>query len=273
MSHSTDLRDAEAWQRQLEEAKLAALAEFAAGAGHEINNPLAVICGRVELLLRQETHPERRRDLATIHAQARRVYEMIADLMLFARPPRPVLATLDLTALAEELRSELAPRCQERGIGLRTAIESQPIEILGDRSQLLVALRAVCDNALEALGPGGWIEIASRSQSARSARTACIEIRDNGPGFDELVRRHLFDPFFSGRTAGRGLGMGLAKCWRIVRLHDGSIEAESPPEGGATFAITLPAGAAEPAAKGPVAKEPVGKRGAHRGANGAARGA
>src|SRR5438876_1143547 len=58
---------------------------------------------------------------------------------------------------------------------------------------------------------------------------ACIEVRDNGPGFDESVRRHLFDPFFSGRPAGRGLGVGLAKCWRIVQLHEGSIDVEGRP--------------------------------------------
>ena len=75
------------FRRDLEQEKLAALAEFAAGAGHEINNPLTVIAGRAQLFLREETDPERRRGLALINAQAMRVYEMIADLRLFARPP------------------------------------------------------------------------------------------------------------------------------------------------------------------------------------------
>jgi signal transduction histidine kinase len=81
------------FQRALEFEKLEALAEFAAGAGHEINNPLTVISGRAQLLLREETNPERRHALALINAQAMRVYEMIADMMLFARPPRPELAS------------------------------------------------------------------------------------------------------------------------------------------------------------------------------------
>jgi signal transduction histidine kinase len=260
MPQPADIRDANAWQRKLEEEKLAALAEFAAGAGHEINNPLAVICGRAELLLRQETHPERRRDLATIHAQARRVYEMIADLMLFARPPRPVLAPLDLAALLNELVVELGPRCQERGVHLDAATDGEPVEVRADRGQLLVALRAVCDNALDALGQGGRLEIRSRIDAAlkrekgKGNLLARIEIHDDGPGFDDDVRRHLFDPFFSGRAAGRGLGMGLAKCWRIVRLHEGTIDVESQPGQGATFAISLPAtrvdGRAKLAARG-----------------------
>ena len=83
---------------RLEQEKLESLAEFAAGAGHEINNPLAVISGRAQLFLRHEKDPERRRELAVINTQARRVHEMIADLMLFARPPEPRLATCDVVA-------------------------------------------------------------------------------------------------------------------------------------------------------------------------------
>ncbi len=76
------------FERRLEEEKLAALVELAYGASHEINNPLANIATRAQVLLREEPHPERRRMLSAIHAQAMRAHEMIADLMLFARPPR-----------------------------------------------------------------------------------------------------------------------------------------------------------------------------------------
>jgi signal transduction histidine kinase len=245
MSLAADVRDEAFCLARLEEEKLAALAEFAAGAGHEINNPLAVICGRAELLLRQETHPERRRDLATIHAQARRVYEMIADLMLFARPPRPLFAGVDLAALFHELAAELGPRCQEQGVILRIPPEQPPIHLRADRAQLLVALRAICDNALEVLEPGGRIDIRAELEEPKvhpdGGLRARIEIHDDGPGFDESIRRHLFDPFFSGRAAGRGLGVGLAKCWRIVRLHDGWIDVESQEGRGATFRVKLPA--------------------------------
>lgn len=249
MPQPADFPDEPSWLARLEEEKLAALAEFAAGAGHEINNPLAVICGRAELLLREETHPERRRDLATIHAQARRVYEMIADLMLFARPPQPVFATVDLAALLHDLSAELELRCQERGVKLHLTIEPGAMHLPADRAQLLAALRAICDNALDALQPGGRIEIrAGLEEPARAGGDlmARIEIRDNGPGFDEGVRRHLFDPFFSGRAAGRGLGLGLSKCWRIVRLHNGSMDVgsmdgESQAGHGARFSLRLPA--------------------------------
>jgi signal transduction histidine kinase len=142
--------------------------------------------------------------------------------------------------LLEELASELRPRCQERGIALETALGASTTEVLADRTQLLVALRAIGDNALEALEPGGRIAISCRAQESRQQRTALIEISDNGRGFDEQVRRHLFDPFFSGRISGRGLGMGLAKCWRIVQMHQGAIAVTSTPKERTTFSIALP---------------------------------
>ncbi len=95
------------FQRALEAAKLEALAEFAAGAGHEINNPLTVISGRAQLLLRDERDPERRHALALISAQAMRVHEMIADMMLFARPPRPELQPVELVELIDDLLKEI----------------------------------------------------------------------------------------------------------------------------------------------------------------------
>src|SRR6185437_5765902 len=98
------------FDQRLEGEKLAALAEFAAGAGHEINNPLAVISGRAQLFMRHEQDPERRRELAVINAQARRVHEMIADLMLFARPPEPRPSNCDITELIDLVVGELAAR-------------------------------------------------------------------------------------------------------------------------------------------------------------------
>ena len=76
----------------------------------------------------------------------------------------------------------------------------------------------------------------------RRTGQAAITVRDTGPGIPLGVREHIFDPFFSGREAGRGLGFGLSKCWRIVTEHGGSIHVESPPTGGAIFTLKLPIG-------------------------------
>ncbi len=236
----------------LENAKLEAMAEFAAGAGHEINNPLAIISGHAQVLLRQVTHPEWQRMLAAIVAQAQRAHEMIADARLFARPPKPVFAPVNYWDILQTVIKEYTPQAESRRIQLKltTAAETRDhFQGLADRSQILVALGAIVKNALEAVPENGTITLTlgADTQEVR------ISVADNGPGIDPEVRKHLFDPFFSGRQAGRGLGMGLSKAWRIVRLHNGTIDVQSAKGNGAVFSLRLPR---HPPAGEPAASEP-----------------
>jgi len=224
------------FQETLETEKLAAMAELAAGAGHEINNPLTVIGGRAQLLLKQETDPERRRELALINAQVKRAYEMIADMRLFARPPRPEPRPFELVALIDRLLADMGPLAAERATTLARSGDSGPLEIVADPVQLSVALRALCTNSLEAIGHDGHVEVEIR----QSGEDVVIRVADDGPGILPEQRRHLFDPFYSARQAGRGLGLGLSKCWRIVTAHAGRIDVEGQPGQGAVFTITLP---------------------------------
>ena len=238
----------------LEEAKLQAMYKLAAGAGHEINNPLGSIAGRAQLLLRDESDPERRRTLAKINSQAFRAHEMIADMMLFARPPLPQLDQITPAALIQSLLDEMREMAQQQDAEMVSQVTTEIASLRVDASQLRVALRAMCTNALEATGLGGRVEILvsdgpqddkilqhfDDNRAAAASRTVQITVRDDGPGFSEEERQHLFDPFYSGREAGRGLGFGLSKCWRIVRNHGGRIDVQSDPGRGATFEITLP---------------------------------
>ena len=108
--------------------------------------------------------------------------------------------------------------------------------IEADPTQLLVAMRALCQNAIQAIGGRGRVTIAADGSPAGVE----IRVSDDGPGISAQERRHIFDPFYSGRQAGRGLGLGLSKCWRIVANHGGRIAVESLPGEGATFVVTLP---------------------------------
>ncbi len=239
----------------LEADKLAALAEFAAGAGHEINNPLTVIIGRAQLLLRGETDPERRRDLALIHAQAMRITEMIADLRLFAAPPEPERQTVDVELLVREAVDSLRAAAEEQETALVYSVAApdsvadpaaDPLRgcpaprsvstVSADPVQLTVAVRALVQNALDALGRGGRVEV---SVTAADGHVRIV-VSDDGPGITPQQRQHIFEPFYSARQAGRGVGMGLCKCWRIVAAHGGRIEVESRPGCGAVFTICLP---------------------------------
>jgi len=225
----------------LQRQKLDAMKELAYGASHEINNPLANIATRAQSLLRDEEHPERRRALEAIYRQAMRAHEMISDLMLFARPPRLELDSFDLRDMVESLVNDQIDECQRRNIRLAVDAPSTAVIFHGDRQQLHAAVKAVLDNAIEAVGQDGAVEISLIQVSSSSAGQAVkIEVSDTGPGIPAEVRRHLFDPFYSGREAGRGLGFGLSKCWRIVNDHGGTVDVDSIAENGATFTLELP---------------------------------
>ncbi len=239
------------FQRALETEKLDAMKELAYGAGHEINNPLANISARAQTLLREERDPERRRRLAAIHAQAFRAHEMIADMMLFARPPRPEWGDVELGELIGRVVASLAPAVAQRGASLKFAPPAAPCALRADGAQLSLALRALCLNALESLDQqdqGGCVEIAvcelAGDAEVGEAPSVEITVRDTGPGISADVASRIFDPFYSGREAGRGLGMGLSKCWRIVTGHGGRLSASDrgSAEGrsGACFTIRLP---------------------------------
>ncbi len=224
------------FQEVVEAEKLEAMAEFAAGAGHEINNPLTIIAGRAQLLLHAETDPERRKSLALVNSQAMRIYEMITDMMLFARPPQPNFALVDAAKIVDEIGIDFQTAGALQETVFNRLGHPGPLEIEADAVQFTVAIRVLCQNSLEALGHGGKIEIDLQSKG----NEVIIDVTDDGPGITPEQRRHIFDPFFSARQAGRGLGMGLSKCWRIVTNHGGRIEVESQPGQGATFVITLP---------------------------------
>jgi hypothetical protein len=229
----------------LETEKTEALKAFAYGASHEINNPLANISTRAQTLLREETDPERRRKLAVINSQAFRAHELIADLMLFARPPELSVAAVDLVSVVDQVLAELASDAEAQSTTLTRLPTASGVVVSADRGHLAAALKALCVNSLEALRLGGRIEItvqaAAPPQDSAGGAWAEIVVADTGPGIPPEVRRHLFDPYFSGREAGRGLGLGLTKSWRIVTEHGGRIDVDSRPPQGATFRIRLPA--------------------------------
>jgi hypothetical protein len=228
------------FDQRLEREKLDAMKELAYGASHEINNPLANIAARAQTLLDGEADPERRNKLMSIHRQAMRAHEMISDLMLFARPPKLRLVPLNLRQMLRSVTGGLAEFAVEMNVQVGHAEAGEPFEIIADETQLGVAIHAVIKNAIEAVGDGGHVEVELHQIDVHGNKMAEIIVRDDGPGISGEVRRHIFDPFFSGREAGRGLGFGLSKCWRIVTDHGGQIVVHGSATGGAEFSILLP---------------------------------
>lgn len=223
--------DAELMRQKLDSMRL-----LAYGASHEINNPLANVATRAQSLLQGETNPKRHHRLTVIYEQAMRAHEMISDMMLFAHPPAVEMRQLDLMELSQKVVDELSSKLSDEKIDcVITGPSTQ--WMMGDATKLAAALKALLANAIEAIGCEGRIEVDVELHRGQVRWT----VSDDGPGVDEQISENIFDPFFSGREAGRGLGFGLSKAWRIVQMHDANIQRSVSELGGAKFAICFPA--------------------------------
>ena len=226
------------FQTRVRDARLEGLAEFAAGASHEINNPLAVVRGHAQLLLAQEADPDRRRQLETIVRQTRRVHDLLHGTLQFARPPRPSPAPTPLSQWIAATVALHAEDARERGV-LLTSESCNGIEEWGrfDQAQARQALDHLIRNSVEAAQAGGWVRVSVQRQGSVLA----VSVEDSGPGPSDADLDHLFDPFFSGREAGRGRGLGLAIAWRLARINGGDVRYDPPPGGPSRFVLSLPA--------------------------------
>ncbi len=215
---------------------LAGLAEFAAGAGHELNNPLAVIMGRAQLVLGRSPDPEATRSLRAIITQAQRAHRILRDLMFVARPgefrPRACQPDEIVRASLRDLQDE----AEAQGVRLVLDAREPAPKVWADPEPLRQVADILTRNALEASARGATIRFATGGD----ARPDPLDRPRLRAG--DLARRgaHLFDPFYCGRQAGRGLGLGLPRAARIIDLVGGEIRWQSTPGQGATFQVTLP---------------------------------
>ena len=220
---------------------LEAMAEFAAGAGHEINNPLGSILGQTQILLKSEHSTERKQAFETIGAQAWRVRDMIGNSMLFARPPQPQKKNINLVEVVQQTLTPFDRSAADAGVEIHFATTADVIDVVADRTQLSTLIAQLVRNAVESLrgaDQDGRVSVTLRDDLPNTVELSVV---DDGPGIvSDEVRRHLFNPFYSGRSAGRGLGFGLCLAWQIVRMHGGIILHETPKTGGAAFHVALP---------------------------------
>ncbi len=240
----------------LHDLKLSALSELAGGAGHEINNPLAVISGQAQYLIRQMQLADEQlledpsptyyleslrtkwhKALQTIQGQTQRIHLLLTDLMQFARPNKPNPHTLALGAVLRDAVEPLRFLAETKKITLDVAEPPATLGVRVDPGQMRTALGNVIRNALEAAPPEGWVGIGFETEADRVR----IVVQDNGPGPAPALREHLFDPFFSGRAAGRGRGLGLSTAWRLAREQGGDVRFEPSPDGLTRFVLAIPA--------------------------------
>jgi signal transduction histidine kinase len=160
---------------------------------------------------------------------------VITDLMQFARPAAPRFAVTPVARLVAEAAQTLRALADERRVRIVCPEAPANLAVRADAGQIRLALVNLLRNAIEAAPADGWASL----RIQRSDRDIVFAVEDNGPGIPETHRSHLFDPFYSGRSAGRGRGMGLATAWRLARLHGGDVVLDKADEG-ARFHLILP---------------------------------
>jgi len=217
--------------------KLSSLGQLAAGAAHEINNPLTAILGFTDVLEADRALAPRHRALVEkVRTQALRTKSLITSLLSFARqvPAEKVLLDLNqVLASASQLRSL---DLRDKRVKVEFAPESLIPGVRGDPNQLLQVFFHIINNAVDALEEvgGGTLTI----RTLRERNRAVIEFSDTGPGLKDPKR--VFDPFYTTKPVGKGTGLGLSICYGILQEHGGDITCFNRPEGGATFRVELP---------------------------------
>jgi signal transduction histidine kinase len=217
--------------------KLVSLGQLAAGAAHEINNPLAAILGFSDLLADDPSLTEKARSTAgKIRDQARRTKTLVGNLLSFARQVPPERTLLDInTVVTNAMQLRALDRSPKTRVELQ--LESVLPGVRGDGNQLMQVFFNLINNAVDAMESheGGVLTV----KTARDRGSVIILFSDTGPGIKEPHR--VFDPFYTTKPVGKGTGLGLSICFGIVQEHAGKILCYNAQTGGAVFRVELPA--------------------------------
>jgi two-component system sensor kinase FixL len=217
-----------------EQAALVRLGEMAAVIAHEVKNPLAGVRGAIQVIGRRLPNESRDAAMVTeIVARIDALNELMQDLLLFARPPQPKPAAVDIAALVETTADLL--RSNPALTGVQVRVDGSALAILADPDLLKIVFENLLVNGAQAMRGRGTIQV-----SVASIGNTCeIAFSDGGPGIPVDVRDRIFTPFFTTKARGSGLGLPTAK--RLIEAHRGTISISCPPDGGTTVTIRLPA--------------------------------
>ncbi len=227
---------ADSQEKLLKAERMAAIGEVATTLAHEIRTPLVSIGGFINSLIAQQpaNHP-RQEQLAIIRSEIERLESVLSDTLEMARFKDPVLAQADI---AEEVRNclqLLQPECEAKGIRVQLALEQPLPPVWLDMQQFPQVLLNIIKNAIHALPDGGLITVSGRLVDGRDLR---LEISDTGQGIPAAALAHIFEPKFT--TKKYGLGIGLAVSKKIVEGHRGTIRVQTRERQGTTFVISIP---------------------------------
>lgn len=241
--HLMDVTEQRRMREKLGEfEKHRALGDLAVGLAHEIRNPLGSISGSIELVMEgDELKPEDRKLLGIVHRETEKIGRLVTSMFNLARPPDPVIEPTAVAPLIRDVVALFGRDPENRSIPVLLDLD-EDLEAMADRDQLEQVVMNLLRNAAQANRDSK--EAVQVEAHLREERWAQIRVLDSGPGVDPAHLDHVFDPYFT--TKSYGIGVGLALCREIVQRHGGSIHIDNRPRRGAVATVRLPAAALAP---------------------------
>jgi signal transduction histidine kinase len=224
----------------LQAEKMAMVGKLAAGMAHSIRNPFTSVKMRLFSLSRTlEMDPTQREDFDVISEEIRHIDTIVQNFLEFSRPPRYLFQSVSPSVVVDAAVQLLQHRLKSYDVAVEVDRRGLLPSVQADPEQMKEVLANIIVNACEAMPEGGRIRIVERVEAgADGTPKAVVQVSDNGPGIPSCVLEKVFQPFFTTKEDGTGLGLNIAH--RIVAEHHGRLEVASAEKDGATFTITLP---------------------------------
>ena len=219
--------------------KLASIGQLSAGVAHEMNNPLGIILGYTQLLLRDEdSETEKYKDLKTIEKHVKSCKSIVEDLLSFSRSSKPEREVINIHDTIDDVLNFVVQHSDlDKVENIRDYDITIPPILINERKIKQVFMNLIM-NAKHAVDKAGTIKVATKLN--RSKNRAYIKVIDTGYGIEKKNLSRIFDPFFTTKPTGEGTGLGLSVSYGIIKNHDGEILVESRRGKGSTFTVVLP---------------------------------
>lgn len=228
------------------EDRLNSLGRLVASVCHEINNPITSIVTFTKLVLSmiqrgavsEEETANMEKYLALSFREAMRCGSIVKNLLTFARPKSLDAREIDILEVVDTILLLIGHQLESAGVKHTVTLPSPPFTAWGDFSQIQQCLLNLLFNAIDAMPDGGIITIAGGTDEEKDL--IWLSVSDTGQGIEPVDLQQIFEPFYSTKTEGKGVGLGLSMVYGIIRDHNGVVDVESEPGKGTTFMIKLP---------------------------------
>ncbi len=224
----------ETYQDLMEQRSMAEMGRFAMSVAHEIKNPLGIIRGSLEILKKRDVEPSTRETMIHyVEEEIDRLNRLIHNFLDFSRPKRPEFTEVDVNSLLCGLLDKLDLEWCGKDVRILRRLSDGELWVRADRDLLTQAFLNVVKNACEAVEPGGKVMV----ESFLEDDNVVVRITDDGPGMDEEVMARAFEPFFTSKASGTGLGLAMVR--RTISQHRGHVSLQRVQEGGMRCTIIL----------------------------------